>query len=138
MFNLKKISGMTIYIDTDVLQADGGTRCASVNGGMLAVVKVLRHLVFENLMAELPEIELLAAVSIGVKGNELLADLTYQEDFKADADISIISTEKGNIVEVETFAEEHTIPSEIFRAAIDLGIEKNLEIIENLKQYVTI
>jgi len=138
MFNLKKIDGMTIYVDTDVVQADGSTRCASVNSGMLAVVKALRYLVFENLLPELPEIELISAVSIGVKGNELLVDLTYQEDFKADADISIVSSEKGNIVEVETFAEGKTIPNEIFREAIDLGIEKNLEIIEKLKQYVTI
>lgn len=134
-FNLKKIEGMTIYIDSDVLEADGSTRCASLNCGMVTLVKALKYLVFENMLADLPEIEMISAVSIGVKGGDLLADLTYQEDFKADADISIISSEKGNIVEVEAFAEENTISNEIFKRAIDLGIEKNLEIIEELKKY---
>ena len=135
MFKLKKINGMTLYIDTDVVQADGSTRCASINCAVVALVKALRYLVFENLIADLPEIELISAVSIGIKDNQLIADLTYYEDFHADADISIVSSEKGNIVEVEAFAEEKTVPAELFRDAIALGLEKNLEIIEKLRQY---
>jgi len=135
-FDLKTIIGKTIYIDTDVLQADGSTRCASINGGMLVLVKTLRSLVYENLIRELPAIEWIAAVSIGVKNNAILADLDYKEDFAADADINIVSSEKGNIVEVQAFAEESPISKEIFKKAIDLGVEKNLEIIGHLKKFV--
>lgn len=135
-FDLKTIVGKTIYIDTDVLQADGSTRCASINGGMLVLVKALRHLVYENLIRDLPAIEWIAAVSIGVKDNEILADLDYKEDFAADADINIVSSEKGNIIEVQAFAEENPISKEAFQKVMDLGVQKNLEIIEQLKKYV--
>lgn len=135
-FNLAKIDGWNIAIDTDVLQADGSTRCAAINGGMTALVKALRHLVFENCIKDLPPIEWIAAVSVGIKDNEILADLTYKEDSAADADINIVSSEKGNIVEVQAFAEENPIAKEVFNKAIDLAVEKNLEIIQQLKQHV--
>lgn len=135
-FNLKYIDGKSIYIDTDVLQADGGTRCAAINGGMLALVKCLRYFVFENMMKDLPAIEWIAAVSVGVRGGELLADLTYTEDSAADADINIVSSEKGHIIEVQAFAEEHPISRELFHKAVELGVEKNLEIIQTLKKFI--
>lgn len=135
-FNLEKIVGKTISIDTDVLQADGSTRCASLNGGMVILVKILKYLVYETIIPELPEIEWIASVSIGVKDKNILVDLNYREDFSADADINIVSSEKGNIVEVQAFGEEKTIPKEIFQEVINLGIEKNLEIIETLKKHV--
>jgi ribonuclease PH len=134
-FDLKIIEGKTIYIDTDVLQADGGTRCASINGGMLALVKALRKMVFENILRQLPAIEWIAAVSVGVRDDAILADLDYKEDFAVDADINIVSSEKGNIVEVQAFAEEAPISREAFLKAVDLGVQKNLEIIEILKKY---
>ncbi len=135
-FNLDIIDGWTIFIDTDVLQADGSTRCASINGGMLTLVKSLNHMVYENLIRDIPTIEWIAAVSIGVKEGEILVDLTYKEDSSADTDINIVSSEKGNIVEVQAFAEENPISKDIFQEVINLGLEKNLEIIETLKQYV--
>lgn len=135
-FSLKTIEGKTINIDTDVLQADGGTRCASINGGMLALVKALRKMVFENILRQLPPIEWIAAVSVGVKDENILADLDYKEDFAVDADINIVSSEKGNIVEVQAFAEEAPISREAFLKAVDLGVQKNLEIIEILKKFV--
>jgi ribonuclease PH len=132
-FDLRKIIGSTIHIDTDVIQADGGTRCASLNGGMVALVKALRHLVFENKLKHLPEIEFIAAVSIGVKDNEILVDLNYIEDSNADADINVVSSEQGKIVQVQAFGEEQNIPKEIFHKVIDIGVAKNLEIIKQLK-----
>lgn len=133
-FDLKKIAGINITLDTDVIQADGGTRCASINGAMLALVKCLRHMVFENIIKDMPKIHLIAAVSIGVLGGDILADLNYEEDFKADADINIVSSEKGHIVEVQAFAEETTIPQSVFQEVMNLGTMKNLEIIEQMKQ----
>lgn len=133
-FDLKVIDGMTIFIDTDVIQADGSTRCASLNSGMVALVKTLRHLVYENLIADLPEIEVISAVSIGVKDNDILVDLTFEEDSLVDADINIVSSEKGNVIEVQAFAEENPIAKELFHQAIDIGIEKNFELIKLLKK----
>lgn len=137
-FDLKVIEGMTIFIDTDVIQADGSTRCAAVNCGMVVLVKSLRHLVYENLIADLPEIEIISAVSIGVKDNDILVDLTFDEDSMVDADINIVSSEKGNLIEVQGFAEENPIAKKIFHKAIDIGVEKNLEIIQLLKKYVEV
>jgi ribonuclease PH len=135
-FDLKKIDGVTINVDADVLEADGGTRCASINGGMIAMVKCLRRLVFETIIRDLPPIQYIAAVSIGVIGKDILVDLDYNEDFDADADINIVSSEKGEIVEVQAFAEEATIPHAIFQQAVEIGVQKNLEIIEKLKKCV--
>jgi len=136
-FNLKTIDGKTIYIDTDVLQADGSTRCAAINGGMLVLFKALRWLVFENLIRDLPPITWIAAVSIGIKGNDILVDMTYQEDSGADMDINIVSSEKGDIVEAQAFCEGRPLAKDIFQKVIDLGIEKNLEIISALKKIVS-
>lgn len=132
-FNLKTIVGNTICIDTDVIQADGSTRCAAINGGMVALVKTLKHLVFETIIRDLPKITFIAAVSIGVVGSDILVDLNYQEDFDAGADINIVSTEKGDIVEVQALAEETTVPKAIFQEVVEIGVKKNLEIIEKLK-----
>lgn len=133
-FNLKAIDGINISIDTDVLQADGGTRCASLNGGMVALDKALRHLVFENVIRDMPKLKYIAAVSIGVKGSELLVDLDYKEDSTADADINIVSSEDGNIVEVQALCEEKQVAPDVLHQVIDLGIIKNLEIIAQLKK----
>lgn len=135
-FDLKHIEDKTIYIDTDVIQADGSTRCASINCAVIALIKSLKYLVYENLIKDLPEIEIISAVSVGIKDNEILVDLTYEEDSKIDADINIVSSEKKNIIEVEAFAEESSIQKDIFHRAIDLGVEKNLEIIDILKKYI--
>lgn len=133
-FDLRAIDGKTIFIDADVIQADGSTRCASINCGMIALVELLKHLVFEHKIAEFPKIEFISAVSIGVKKKEILVDLTYKEDSSVDADINIVSSENQNIIEVQALGEESSIPKEIFKQVIDIGIKKNLEIIKILKK----
>lgn len=136
IFDMKSINGKTLFVDTDVIQADGSTRCVALNAAMLVVVKVLKYLVFENMMAEMPELEIISAVSIGIKGNDILVDLNYEEDSTADADINIVSSEKKNIIEIEAFAEEKPVSSRLTRKAIDLGIEKNLELIQIFKKHL--
>ena len=133
-FDLRAIDGKTIYIDADVIQADGSTRCASINCGMIALIEILKHLVFEHKIAEFPKIEFISAVSIGVKKKEILVDLTYKEDSSVDADINIVSSENQNIIEVQASGEESSIPKETFKRVIDIGIKKNLEIIKILKK----
>jgi ribonuclease PH len=134
--DLKKIVGVCITIDNDVIQADGGTRCASINGGMVALGKALKHLVYENVIPHPPQVQYIAAVSIGVKDKDILVDLNYIEDSNADADINIVSNENGNIVEVQAFGEEQTIPLDLFQEIIKIGVNKNLDIIKQLKECV--
>jgi len=136
VINLKKIGDYNIFIDSDVLEADGGTRCASVNGGVVTLIKLLKHLVYENLLYEVPEYELVAAVSVGIKDGEILADIDFPEDSVVDADINVVSSEKGNLIEVMGFAEESPVPKDIFFKAMDIAVEKNNEIIKILKSYI--
>lgn len=133
-FDLKAIEGKTIFIDTDVIQADGSTRCAALNAGMLLTVKTLRHLVYENLIRELPEIEFISAVSIGILNHRILVDLDYEEDATVEADINVVSSEKKNIIEVQSFSENKPISHRMFEKAVDMAVEKNLEIIGLLKK----
>jgi len=136
IIDLKKIREFNIFLDMDVVQADGGTRCASVNSGVIALMKLLKQLVFENRLIELPEFDPVAAVSIGIREEEILADLDFSEDSGIDADINIVSNENGDVIEVTGFAEENSIPKDLFFKAIELGIEKNAEIISILKEYI--
>ncbi len=136
IIDLKKIKDFNIFLDMDVIQADGGTRCASVNGGVIAMMKMLKHLVFENKLFEVPTFEPVAAVSVGIKNGEILADIDFKEDSNIDADMNIVSNGKGDIIEVTGFAEESSVPKDLFFKAIDLGVEKNSEIIEIIKSYL--
>lgn len=135
-FDLNKTDGFNITVDADVIEADGGTRCASVNGGMITLYKLLKHLVYENKLFELPDIRLVAAVSIGISGGEIISDLDFEEDSKIDADINIVSSEAGEIVEVQGVAEEGTVPYDLFRKAIEKGVEKNFEIIKKIRTFL--
>ncbi len=131
---LETIKDFTITIDCDVIQADGGTRCASINGGMLALKEALKDMVYETVIPYPPEINHISAISIGIKNNEILIDLDYEEDSSIDADINIVSNEKGEIVEIQFFGEENSVPFDIFTKAIELGIKKNNEIIKMIKE----
>jgi ribonuclease PH len=134
VLDLKAIGERTITLDTDVIQADGGTRCASLNAAFLALVFALKHLVFEQMIADFPAFQFIAAVSIGAKNGELLADLDYEEDSRIDNDINIVSNADGALIEVQSFCEGAAMPQELFIKAIALGVEKNREIIAGQKK----
>lgn len=119
----------TITLDADVIQADGGTRCASLNASFLALVLSLKHLVYEQLIADFPPFRTIAAVSVGVRDGEILADLDYEEDSRSDSDINIVSTASGDLIEVQSFCEGKPLPRALFQQAVELGVEKNREII---------
>jgi ribonuclease PH len=128
----------TITLDADVIQADGGTRCASLNASFLALVLALKHLVYEQLIADFPPFRPIAAVSVGVQGGELLADLDYEEDSRSDSDINIVSTAAGALIEVQSFCEGEPLPQELFQRAVGLGVEKNREIIAMLEKAIAV
>ncbi|MFH1046300.1 MAG: ribonuclease PH [Candidatus Omnitrophota bacterium] len=104
--DLKKLGERSIWIDCDVLQADGGTRTASITGGFVALADCLEKLQNDKLIAASPIIDYVAATSVGICKGELLLDLCYKEDSRADVDMNVVMTGKGNFVEVQGTAEK--------------------------------
>jgi len=101
----KKMGERTITIDCDVIQADGGTRTASITGGFVALVLAMRRLVNGKYIDTLPISDYVAAISIGILNNQILLDLKYDEDSKAGVDMNIVRTGSGQFVEVQGTAE---------------------------------
>jgi ribonuclease PH len=95
----------SVLIDCDVIQADGGTRTASITGAYVALVDALRHLKKQGLIEALPVNDYLAAVSVGIVGGKPVLDLCYSEDSSAEVDMNLVMTGKGKIVEVQGTAE---------------------------------
>ena len=95
----------TIYVDCDVLQADGGTRCASITGGMVALRLACERLVEQGLLKRTPLTGTVAAVSCGIVGGAALLDLDYSEDSTAEVDANVVMTGDGGLVEVQATAE---------------------------------
>jgi ribonuclease PH len=95
----------TIWIDCDVLQADGGTRCAAITGSFVALAEACRKLVDEGIIARMPLTGMVAAVSVGVVGSDELLDLCYEEDHRCAVDMNVVMTDKGRYVEIQGTAE---------------------------------
>ena len=103
--DLEKIQGKTFIIDADVIQADGGTRTASICGAYVAVKIMVEKLLKEGLIQENPIIEPIGAISAGIVNNEVMVDLCYEEDSNAQVDSNIVLTASGKIIEFQTTAE---------------------------------
>lgn len=103
--DMTKMPDITIIIDADVIQADGGTRTASICGGFLALKEAVDKLLKEGKLQENPIIEPIAAISAGIVDGKILLDLCYEEDSSAQADANIVLTKSGKIIEFQTTAE---------------------------------
>jgi len=103
--DLKKLGENTITIDCDVIQADGGTRTASVTGGCVALVDAISHLIAKKKVKEDPLKRLIASVSVGIYQGQPVLDLDYPEDSKAETDMNVVMTQHGGFVEVQGTAE---------------------------------
>lgn len=103
--DLEKMPDITITIDADVIQADGGTRTASICGGFLALRDAVEKLMESGQLMENPIIEPIAAISIGIVDGEIRLDLNYDEDSSAQADANVVLTQSGKIIEFQTTAE---------------------------------
>ena len=103
--DLSKVGHRTLYVDCDVLDADGGTRCASINGASVALQLAMKRLFAAGEISSLPINESLGAVSVGLFGGEGLLDLCYEEDSAADVDMNIVMTGSGKFIEVQGTAE---------------------------------
>tara|TARA_B100001093_G_C26795531_1_gene1000901 strand:- start:111 stop:881 length:771 start_codon:yes stop_codon:yes gene_type:complete len=124
--DLKKLGARTIWVDCDVLQADGGTRTASITGGCVAVAIALNRLIGTGGLTEFPLTQLVAAVSAGVCDDLPVLDLDYPEDRDASVDFNVVMTEDGNFVELQGSGEESVFTSSEMQEMLELsrkGIE---------------
>jgi ribonuclease PH len=112
---------MTITLDCDVLNADGGTRCASITGAWVALNLALRHLVRMNVLKTLPLTGQVAAVSCGLVAGQAVLDLDYAEDSGADADANFVLTDAGGIVEIQGTAEKEPFSEAQFQELMRLA-----------------
>jgi ribonuclease PH len=121
VIDLDALGARTLWVDCDVLQADGGTRTASITGACVAVELAARRLQAAGLMKASPLRKFAAAVSVGVVAGVPVLDLNYEEDKDAAVDMNVVMTDDGQFVEVQGAGEESTFSHEQFLAMLELG-----------------
>ncbi|MBI2251633.1 MAG: ribonuclease PH, partial [Armatimonadetes bacterium] len=124
--NLEILGERTIRIDCDVIQADGGTRTASITGSMIALYQICNFLGKKNMLNKEIIKEPIAAISIGIINGEELLDLTYKEDFQADVDSNLVMTQSGEIIEIQGTAEKKPFSKKQLNKMLSLG-EKGIQ-----------
>lgn len=130
VIDLDKIGERTIWVDCDVIQADGGTRTASITGAFVAVVDALNKLHKSKSIKEIPVRNFVSAISVGIVNGEHVLDLCYEEDSNAQVDMNIIMTDKGEFVEVQGTGEERPFSRKDLNALLELGEKGNKELIK--------
>lgn len=128
--DLTKICERTITIDADVIQADGGTRTASISGAYVALYDALLKLQERGDIQQIPIIEQIAAISVGIVKGEVLLDLDYSEDSSADVDANIIMTESGKIIEFQSTSEKEPFSRDEMLKMLEFGEKGIREIID--------
>ena len=128
-FDLTHLDGYTCIVDCDVLQADGGTRTASITGGYLALRSAFEQMVKQEKISEDVFLPRIAAVSVGMVGGEHLLDLCYEEDSIADVDINVVMNASGEYIEIQGTAEGAPFSAESFNVLLDLAEKGILELI---------
>ena len=121
--NLQDLGEITITIDCDVIQADGGTRTASITGGFVALSLAVKQMLDSGSLNALPTITPIAATSVGIFGDKVLVDLCYEEDSKADADFNMVMASDGGIVEIQGSAEGNRFSRKLVDQVLDAGVD---------------
>ena len=134
--DFKLLGERTITIDCDVIQADGGTRTASITGGFAALAIACKKLVEDGIIEKSPIITPVTAISVGIVEGEPLLDLCYEEDSRADVDMNIIMTGEGNFVELQGTGENGTFNKTELLKLIELGEKGNRELLAKVREVV--
>ena len=119
--DLEKLGERTITIDCDVIQADGGTRTASITGGYIALAMAVERMVRDGVLPENPIISKVAAVSVGIVSGIPMTDLKYSEDSAAEVDMNVIMNDKGEFIEVQGTGEEATYTRAELNELLDMA-----------------
>lgn len=135
--DLKAIGERTIWIDCDVIQADGGTRTSSITGAYIALVDALTKLKEQENWETLPITDYLAAISVGIVDGQVLLDLCYQEDSQAEVDLNVVMTGSGKLVEIQGTAEAETFTRQELTAMLDLAESGINELVKIQRRVLT-
>jgi ribonuclease PH len=119
--DLNTFGERTIYIDCDVIQADGGTRTASITGGFIALINLFKRLKDQGMISDIPVEDYVSAISVGVVDKHIYLDVDYQEDSTADVDMNFVMTGKGRFIEIQGTAEEVPFNRDFLNDMIDLA-----------------
>jgi ribonuclease PH len=120
--DLSTLGPRTFTLDCDVLEADGGTRCASITGAYVALGQALQALQKKGTFLQLPRLMPVAAISVGIVGGTVVVDLDYEEDSTAEVDMNIVATAEGQLVEVQGTAEHGAFARKQLDAMVDAGL----------------
>jgi ribonuclease PH len=132
--DLTKLQGFCIYIDCDVIQADGGTRVASISGGFVALYQAINNLIKQGKLSQNPIREFLGAVSCDICDDQIVLDVDYEEDSTSQVDMNFVLTESNKIVEIQGTAEGHPFTEEQFNQMLELGKKGIQQIISKQKE----
>ncbi len=135
--NFSKLGPRTIWVDCDVLQADGGTRTAAITGGCLAVAMACEKLIRDGLLTENPMERWIAAISVGYVKGELITDLDYAHDSKADVDMNVVGDEQDNLIEVQGTGEQGVFNRQQLNLMLDAAQTSIRQLITLQKQALT-
>jgi len=134
--NLPALGERTIWIDCDVIQADGGTRTASITGAFVALALALEKMRGRGVINGIPLSDYVAAISVGIVDNEPLLDLAYEDDSRAEVDMNIVKTGNGRFIEVQGTAEALPFGREALLALLDLADAGIKELVQKQKAIV--
>ncbi len=121
VIDLQALGPNTLYIDCDVIDADGGTRCASISGASVVLQLAFRRLLAAKKIPRFPMLENVAAVSVGIVHGVPMLDLCYEEDSAADVDMNVVMTESGKFIEIQGTAEENPFSRDELNTLLDLA-----------------
>ncbi len=134
--DLKKLGERTIWIDCDVIQADGGTRTAAITGSFVALMCAFNKLIAAGILTEAPITDYVAAVSVGVVNGEVVLDLCYEEDSKAAVDMNLVMTGSGKFIEIQGTGEERPFDKEELNQLLSYGEKGIKELLAIQKQII--
>ena len=132
--DLKKLGENTITVDCDVIQADGGTRTASISGACIALVDAITWMIEKGMLKENPLKHMVAAVSVGIFNGTPVCDLDYDEDSQAETDMNLVMTEDGKIIEIQGTAEGEPFSEDELAQLLSLGKQGIQDIISQQRQ----
>jgi len=132
--DFKALGERTITLDCDVIQADGGTRTASITGSFVALADACYHLLQKEMIKKMPIKNFVSAISVGVVEGTPLLDLCYEEDSRAEVDMNIVMTDKGEYIEVQGTGEKYPFSYEMLNNLLELGNKGTRELIEKQKE----
>jgi ribonuclease PH len=136
--DMAKLGERTLWIDCDVIQADGGTRTASVTGAFVAMAMAMQRLVDAGTLKAVPVRDYVAAISAGMVDGAIMLDLAYEEDSRAEVDANFVVTGAGKLVEVQCTAERHPFDDEQLRQMMEMARRGIAELVEKQREILKI